>query len=60
VLRSADSERRVTVLIDFDSREDAQAFASSEARAAALEEAGVLHRHDEFLDDLDSTEAHGR
>ena len=59
VLRSADSARRVTVLIDFDSRERAQAFASSESRAATLEEAGVLHRHDEFLHDLTSTEADG-
>jgi quinol monooxygenase YgiN len=50
VLRSPDSERLVTVIIDFDSPEHARAFASGEERAAALEEAGVRHRHDEFLD----------
>lgn len=40
----------MTVLIDFDSPEHARAFASGEARAAALEEAGVRHRDDELLD----------
>jgi len=56
VLRSPESERRVTVLIDFDSPEHARAFADSGARAAALDEAGVLHRHDELLDLVTSTE----
>jgi len=50
VLRSSDSELRVTVLIDFDSPEHARTFADSAARAAALDEAGVLERHDDLLE----------
>lgn len=52
LLRSADDPTRVVVLIDFGSRQEADAFAGSAARAEALQEAGVVSRVDEILEDV--------
>ncbi len=42
----------VVALIDFASRQEAEAFAAGAERLAALEEAGVVAREDEFLEDI--------
>ncbi len=44
--------KRVVALIEFGSRKEAEAFAVSAAREAALDQAGVLERVDEILEDV--------
>jgi uncharacterized protein (DUF1330 family) len=50
VLRSPEEPRTVVVLISFGSREQAERFAASPEREAALRQATVAGRQDEFLD----------
>jgi heme-degrading monooxygenase HmoA len=50
VLRSPDEPGTVVVLIRFDSRDQAERFAASPERAAALRRATVAGRQDEILD----------
>lgn len=52
VLGSLDDPTRVVAEIEFASREEAEAFAGGAARAAALDEAGVLERADEILEEM--------
>ncbi len=52
VLGDPGDPSRVIAEIEFASREEAEAFATSAARASALEEAGVLERTDEILEEI--------
>ncbi len=52
LLASPEDPLRVVALIDFPSRPAAEGFAASAERLAALEEAGVVEREDEILEDL--------
>lgn len=53
LLGSLEDPASMVVLIDFGSREDAERFAASAERLAALEEAGVVERVDEILEDVE-------
>ena len=52
LLGSTEDPTSVVALIDFSSRQEAEAFAASAERLAALEEAGVVAREDELLQDI--------
>jgi hypothetical protein len=52
LLVSPEEPTRVVVLIDFPSRAAAEGFASSAERLTALEEAGVVERDDEILEEV--------
>lgn len=54
LLASPDDPTRVVVLIDFPSRQAAEGFAASAQRLAALDEAGVVERDDEILEEIAS------
>ena len=52
LLGSLEDPKRLVALIEFGSREAAEAFAAGAERATALDEAGVLERADEILEDV--------
>jgi len=52
LVRSLDDPLALVALIEFATREAAEAFAASPARARALQDAGVVERRDEFLEVL--------
>lgn len=54
LLASLEDPTRIVALIDFGSREAAEAFATGAKRVAALDEAGVVERTDEILDEVAS------
>lgn len=53
LLGSLEDPKRIVALIDFASRDAAEHFAAGPERAAALEEAGVLERSDEILEEIE-------
>ena len=54
LLGSPEDPTSVVALIDFPSRQEAEGFAASAERLAALEEAGVVAREDEILEDVEA------
>jgi heme-degrading monooxygenase HmoA len=59
VLSDTAEPGRVVVTIDFASREEAEGFAASREREAALREASAVSRQDEILELVRSAQAPG-